>query len=223
MAEVVPRDKPAGFAAIVAAATAGSVAPERLMPRLSGSRAVFRPSTDPSATADQPVQVASAAPAITPRPKTAELRQGPVAEDIVPRPAPSDGASAIAAATGGVQPSRKPQADLTAATLAYAPAVTASAGSGTTAAVAVPRRRSADDARPASAPSGSMSGRLPAPVIKDPLAVFAALPDRSMPALISGAATTRTRTFASLSHPNQRRLEAAAVAKRACLRQPVRQ
>jgi hypothetical protein len=208
VAEVRPRDKPAGFAAIVAAATAGSVAPGTLDAQAqriaSGLPAVEQ---TPSANADQPVQVASAAPAITPRPKTAELRQGPVAEGIVPRPAPSDGASAIAAATGGVQPSRKPQADLTAATLAYAPSVSASAGGGTTAAVAVPRRRSADDARPASAPSGSMSGRLPAPVIKDPLAVFAALPDRSMPALISGAATTRTRTFASLSHPNQRRLE----------------
>lgn len=208
VAEVRPRDKPAGFAAIVAAATAGSVAPGTLDAQAqriaSGLPAVEQ---TPSENADQPVQVASAAPAITPRPKTAELRQGPAAEGVVPRPAPSDGASAIAAATGGIQPARKPQADLTAATLAYAPAVSASAGGGTTAAVALPRRRSADDARPADAPSGSMSGQLPAPVIKDPLAVFAALPDRSMPALISGAATTRTRTFASLSHPNQRRLE----------------
>ena len=208
VAEVVPRDKPAGFAAIVAAATAGSVAPGTLEAQAqriaSGLPAIEQ---TPSANVDQPVQVASAAPAITPRPKTAELRQGPAAEGIVPRPAPSDGASAIAAATGGIQPARKPQAELTAATLAYAPAVSASAGGGTTAAVALPRRRSADDVKSASAPSGSMSGRLPAPVIKDPLAVFAALPDRSMPALISGAATTRTRTFASLSHPNQRRLE----------------
>ncbi|MCA1243699.1 DUF882 domain-containing protein [Stappia stellulata] len=208
VAEVVPRGKPAGFAAIVAAATAGSVAPGTLDAQAqriaSGLPAVEQ---TPPANADQPVQVASAAPTITPRPKTAELRQGPTAEGIVPRPAPSDGASAIAAVTGGIQPARKPQAELTAATLAYAPAVTASAGGGTTAAVALPKRRSAADVKSASAPSGSMSGQLPAPVIKDPLAVFAALPDRSMPALISGAATTRTRTFASLSHPNQRRLE----------------
>eukprot|EP00873_Tetraselmis_striata_P001796 jgi/Tetstr1/422060/TSEL_012924.t1 len=208
VAEVVPRGKPAGFAAIVAAATAGSVAPGTLDAQAqriaSGLPAVEQ---TPPANADQPVQVASAAPAITPRPKTAELRQGPTGEGIVPRPAPSDGASAIAAVTGGIQPARKPQAELTAATLAYAPAVTASAGGGTTAAVALPKRRSAADVKSASAPSGSMSGQLPAPVIKDPLAVFAALPDRSMPALISGAATTRTRTFASLSHPNQRRLE----------------
>jgi uncharacterized protein YcbK (DUF882 family) len=206
VAEVRPRNKPAGFAAVVAAATAGSVVPGTLdsqAQRIASGLPAVEQAASPSA--DRPIQVASAAPAVTPRPRTAELRQGPTGEGIVPRPAPSDGASAIAAATGGVQPSRKPQGDLNAATLAYAPAVTASASGGTTGAIAVPRRRSADNA--ASAPAGSMSGRLPAPVIKDPLAVFAALPDRSMPALISGAATTRTLTFASLSHPNQRRLE----------------
>ncbi|WP_051242541.1 DUF882 domain-containing protein [Stappia stellulata] len=206
VADVRPRTKPAGFAAIVAAATAGAVAPGTLEAQAqriaSGLPAVEE---GPSEIAAQPVQVASAAPAITPRPRTAELRQGPTDGGILPRPAPSDGASAIAAATGGGQPSRKPQGDLNAATLAYAPAVAATATSAATGAIGVPRRRSADDSKPARV--GSMSGRLPAPVIKDPLAVFAALPDRSMPALISGAATTRTQTFASLSHPNQRRLE----------------
>nr|WP_172838576.1 DUF882 domain-containing protein [Stappia sp. ES.058] len=207
VAEVRPRTKPAGFAAIVAAATSGSVAPgtlEAQAQRIASGLPAIEP-TPPVSEARQPVQVASATPVVTPLPKTTELRQGPTGAGAFPRPAPGDGASAIAAATGAMQPSRKPQGDLNAATLAYAPAVTASAGGGGTGAIAVPRRRSAAEGAPARI--GSVSGRLPAPVIRDPLAIFAALPDRSMPALISGAATTRTRTFASLSHPNQRRLE----------------
>jgi len=39
------------------------------------------------------------------------------------------------------------------------------------------------------------------------MAGFASLPDKSAPALLSGAGTTRHQTFALLSHPNQRQLK----------------
>lgn len=206
VARVVPPSKPAGFAAIVARATDGAVAPGTLddqARRLAeGQPAVPVP---PAPVGEAPVVVAAAPPAQ--KPQELQTKLALAAADAVPRAAPNDGVSAIAAATGAGQPLRKPQ-ELTAATLAYAPAVTASvAGPADT--VAVPKRRAA---APASAPSSSASGAsvagsLPPAVLDDPLARFAALPDRSNPDLISGRVTTRTRRFATLSHPNQRQLE----------------
>ncbi|WP_428698454.1 DUF882 domain-containing protein [Stappia sp.] len=215
VAQLVPQAKPAGFSAIVAAATAGAVAPgtlEAQAQRLAnGLPPVDQPPTQTASVLApaQPVAVASA-----PLAKPAELRQGPLGQgqggnavlaSMVPRPAPADGVSAIAAATGATQPSAKPQSDITGATLAYAPAAVAASAS---APVGVPQRRAVPPAGAAKAARASVSGRVPEPVVRDPLARFAALPDRTaLPDLISGRTTTRTLTFARLQHPNQRRLE----------------
>jgi uncharacterized protein YcbK (DUF882 family) len=204
VAQVLPRTKPAGFSAVVAAATAGTVAPgtlEAQAQRLaSGLPPVDRPSASPES---QPTLVVASAPPAKP----AELRQGPLggaALAAVPRPAPADGVSAIAAATGATQPSSKPQPNL-AATLAYAPAAATAPATGP---VGIPQRRAAAPAEAGKTARASVSGRVPEPVIRDPLARFAALPDRTaLPDLISGRTTTRTQTFARLQHPNQRRLE----------------
>jgi len=55
-------------------------------------------------------------------------------------------------------------------------------------------------------PKQSVSGRIPREQIKDPLAGFASLPDKSEPKLLSSEGTMRHALFASLSHPNQRTL-----------------
>uniref|UniRef100_UPI003BAD5CC2 DUF882 domain-containing protein n=1 Tax=Stappia sp. TaxID=1870903 RepID=UPI003BAD5CC2 len=211
VANVVPRGKPGDFSAVVAAATTGSVAPGTLEAQAQRIAAGLppvevTPRSAPGSQEAAPIVVASAAPLAKP----AELRQGPLAgtrgqaDGALPRPAPADAASAIAAVTGAA-PSRKPQNDLGAqAALAFAPSTTsASAASGP---VAVPQRRQPSAQAGATRPA-SVSGRLPAPVIQDPLAKFAALPDRSLPGLMSGRTTTRTIAFARLSHPNQRQLE----------------
>ncbi|CAN0473985.1 unnamed protein product, partial [Scytosiphon promiscuus] len=201
VALVVPPSKPAGFSAIVAAATAGAVAPgtlEAQAQRLaSGLPPVDQPRTASVLAPAQPVAVASA-----PLAKPAELRQGPLGREqggnavlasMVPRPAPLDGVSAIAAATGATQPSAKPQTGIAGATLAYAPAAAAASAN---APVGVPQRRAVQAADAAKVARASVSGRVPEPVVRDPLARFAALPDRTaLPDLISGQTTTRTLTF----------------------------
>ena len=209
VANVVPRGKPGDFSAVIAAATTGSVAPGTLEAQAQRIAAGLPPVEDTPRSAPDgqqavPLVVASAAPLAKP----AELRQGPLsgtgrqANGALPRPAPADAASAIAAVTGAA-PSRKPQSELGAqAALAFAPSTT-SAASGP---VAVPQRRQ-PSAQAGATRAASVSGRLPAPVIQDPLAKFAALPDRSLPGLMSGRVTTRTTAFARLSHPNQRQLE----------------
>lgn len=214
VAQVIPRLKPQDFPAIVAAATGrgGSGTLDDQARRLAGGLpAVDTPAAvaareDAAPAAQAPITVA----AIAPPAKPAELRQGPIEAATgtalaaaLPRPAPTDGVAAIAAATGAA-PGRKPQADLTAATLAYAPATASASASGGNSAVAPSRA-----AAPAPATrQASVSGRLPEPVIRDPLARFAALPDRTaLPEILSGLTNTRTRTFAQLQHPNQRRLE----------------
>jgi hypothetical protein len=68
---------------------------------------------------------------------------------------------------------------------------------------AAPRPAASTASKPART---SVSGRIPKDQIVDPLAGFASLPDRSEPLLLTGEGTARHRTFAWLSHPNQRQL-----------------
>ncbi|MBS8261002.1 DUF882 domain-containing protein [Roseibium polysiphoniae] len=129
----------------------------------------------------------------------------------VPPVAPAtDPVAAIVAATGGGTVS--PASDtLAPATLAYA---SATAVPSLSKPASAPRSTSSLEApqlpRPGAATNAvarSVSGRIPLDEIKDPLAGFAGLPDKTEPRLISGSGTTRHGLFASLSHPKQRTLE----------------
>ncbi|MBD1547269.1 DUF882 domain-containing protein [Labrenzia aggregata] len=115
-----------------------------------------------------------------------------------------DPVSAIAAATGTGTPATKPAAPTT---LAYASATATAVPAGTNGQTRSGQGLSAAGNLPAKRPapsSQSVSGRIPREEIKDPLAGFASLPDKSEPKLISGRSTTRNRLFASLRHPFQR-------------------
>ncbi len=130
-------------------------------------------------------------------------------EETVPVPgtAPADNAvAAIAAATGTSIPSPMP-APRPETTLAYASAGTAPQplSRSLQPSATAQARKSASEA-PTRA-QASVSGRIPRDQIIDPLAGFASLPDKSEPALLSGAGSTRHRAFAWLSHPNQRALK----------------
>lgn len=113
-----------------------------------------------------------------------------------------DPVSAIAAATGTRQPISKPASPKT---LAYASATTLPTALALHAKVAQKAALSGDlNRRPPARPKQSVSGRIPLEDIKDPLAGFASLPDKSEPKLISGRNSARNRQFASLRHPFQR-------------------
>lgn len=118
------------------------------------------------------------------------------------KPPVLDPVSAIAAATGTGTPVVKPSAPTT---LAYASATAVPAGA--TGQARSGQNLFASGTRPAKRPAPSnpsVSGRIPRDEVKDPLAGFASLPDKSEPKLISGQSTTRNRLFASLRHPFQR-------------------
>ncbi len=123
----------------------------------------------------------------------------------------NDPVAAIAAATGTAvpspEPSPRPGSTLAYASAAPTPPELSRSLRGT--AVAAPEK--ASDNSPVAAPKAatarpSVSGRIPRNQIVDPLAGFASLPDRSESLVLTGANTTRHRTFAWLSHPNQRQL-----------------
>ncbi|WP_299816473.1 DUF882 domain-containing protein [uncultured Roseibium sp.] len=124
----------------------------------------------------------------------------------------SDPVAAIAAATGTVpSPSPAPRPETTLA-YASASAVPQSLSRSLRPSASVPQQKSVSRAGPATPAAAarklpSVSGRIPRDQIIDPLAGFASLPDKSAATLLSGAGTTRNRTFAGLSHPNQRKLE----------------
>jgi uncharacterized protein YcbK (DUF882 family) len=133
----------------------------------------------------------------------------------VPAPAPADDpVAAIAAATGTSVPSPAP-APRPETTLAYASATATPAslnrpqrpGVGTQARAPSSRTGSASTAASGQEKRPTVSGRIPRSQIRDPLAGFAGLPDKSEPTLLSGAGTTRHQAFAWLRHPNQRALE----------------
>ncbi|WP_343072405.1 DUF882 domain-containing protein [Roseibium litorale] len=120
----------------------------------------------------------------------------------VPASAPAnDPVAAILAATGKPTVNRANNG-LAPETLAYASATL------TPAAVAASAKKPVVAAKAHKPGKGeltrSVSGRIPVKEIKDPLAGFAGLPDKSAPMLLSSDGTMRNQTFASLSHPRQR-------------------
>ncbi|MEP1934088.1 MAG: DUF882 domain-containing protein [Roseibium sp.] len=126
----------------------------------------------------------------------------------IPASAPAtDPVAAIAAATGTNIPSPAP-APRSGTTLAYASATATPPSLKRSLRPAISARSDQPDTAATKRPQrSSVSGRIPRDQIVDPLAGFASLPDKSEPALISGVGTTRHRTFAWLSHPNQLQLK----------------
>ncbi|WP_434056137.1 DUF882 domain-containing protein [Roseibium sp.] len=137
-------------------------------------------------------------------------------EGAAPTAAPQtdDPVAAIAAATGTAAPFPAP-APRPEATLAYASATATPPVLNRSLRANPGLQRQADATQPEAATAGdrparaqpSLSGRIPRSQIVDPMAGFASLPDKSEPALLSGAGTTRHQKFALLSHPNQRQLK----------------
>jgi len=131
----------------------------------------------------------------------------------VPVSAPTDDpVAAIAAATGTAAPSPTP-APRPETTLAYASATATPPSLNRSLRPSISAQQRPPATRPGSEAAAtaqktraSVSGRIPRDQIIDPLAGFASLPDKSAPALLSGAGTTRHQAFAWLSHPNQRAL-----------------
>jgi len=172
----------------------------------------------PNQTIDTRFQVARA-PAQKPTTGLSEAAQAAAAtlgqSDTIPIPATSptdDPVAAIAAATGTSVPSPTP-APRPETTLAYAsatatpPSVNRSLRPSLGAQQRPPAERPGlTAAATAQKTRASVSGRIPRDQIVDPLAGFASLPDKSAPALLSGAGTTRHQAFAWMSHPNQRAL-----------------
>ncbi|NBN65290.1 DUF882 domain-containing protein [Microvirga tunisiensis] len=148
---------------------------------------------------------------VVPTAKPRELVLAAAAPVATPRPAPqipaSDPMAAIAAATG-TEPLRKPQMSTSA--LAYAsPAATElqmTSRQVLQMKAAAAAAKMAKDLRKPAKPAPTVSGLVPPPVIVDPLAGFASLPDKSSPELISGTSTLRSISFADMSHPNQRQI-----------------
>ncbi|MDN3720818.1 hypothetical protein QW131_20280 [Roseibium salinum] len=118
--------------------------------------------------------------------------------------------AAIAAATGSA-PAPEPRPETTLAYASAGPAPQSLSRSLVPSATMTQTKDEADRRAAVgpvtnSATQASVSGRIPRDEIVDPLAGFASLPDKSAPALLSGAGTTRHQAFAWLSHPNQRQL-----------------
>jgi len=141
----------------------------------------------------------AAVEASIPVPPTAPATD-PVAA-IVAAAGPSPSANASAAAVPPTPP----------ATLAYASATATPPAPRSSAALQPSREERQSPSAPQQTreqqkPEPSVSGRIPKDQIKDPLAGFASLPDKSEPKLLSSEGTMRHALFASLSHPNQRTL-----------------
>lgn len=172
----------------------------------------------PNQTLDTRFQVARA-PAQKPNTglseaaRTAAATLGQTGSVPVPSAAPTDDpVAAIAAATGTSVPSPTP-APRPETTLAYASASATPPSLNRSLRPSISGQQRPPATRPGSTATAaaqetraSVSGRIPRDQIVDPLAGFASLPDKSAPALLSGAGTTRHQAFAWLSHPNQRAL-----------------
>ncbi len=143
--------------------------------------------------------------------QTAALNETSLSGRIpVPPIAPAtDPVAAIVAATGGTPAGSSNT--LTPSTLAYAsataiPAPVKPAPVGNSRSAALSSGNALRTGVAKNAPARSVSGRIPLNEIRDPLAGFAGLPDKTEPRLITGTDTTRHKLFASLSHPDQRSL-----------------
>ncbi len=182
---------------------------------------------EPSAE-EVPILVA-ALPLAKPRPIAPE----PAVVAALPMPAPSNPRDAISALTESEAPlASKATVSLPGTELAYASAVprplppTFAGVRSAEAARAAPARRPLEVASlqgtqateselRAYAPARRAAGDAPQPSITgsfppeaDPFARFAALPGGNEPRLLSGDSSTRTKAFADLRHPDQRRLTA---------------
>ncbi len=208
VASVVPLAKPAVASAPIQVASVA--APNTL----DAQRIALETGASPAVANSDRFAAASALPSQKPADallkatQVAALNQQNVAGSVpLPAQAPTDDpvAAIVAATSGDSQSTPTPVAAPTA--LAYASAT------------ATPAAFSRQNGRPNAAKAGarstpakqtlerSVSGRIPRNEIRDPLAGFAGLPDKSETLLISGAGTTRHRLFASLSHPRQRSLK----------------
>ncbi|MEJ8473089.1 DUF882 domain-containing protein [Roseibium sp. H3510] len=208
-ANVFPTAKPA--VAIAKPLQVASIAPNTL----DSQRVSLEQGQPPATTPARRFDFATAAPSQKPgdelvkAAEVAALSQPNFSGRIpIPRALPaSDPAAAIIAATGGTaRGDTKPT--ITPSTLAYASTLPSSLATTPNRKAQIAMAKAATkQAERASATKHSVSGRIPLAEIKDPLAGFAGLPDKSEPRLISSKTTTRNRLFASMSHPDQRTLE----------------
>ncbi|WP_235974844.1 DUF882 domain-containing protein [Stappia albiluteola] len=232
LAGVLPRSKPANLITVAEAPAAPGTLDAQAQ-RLRTGKPAIETAAD---TLGGFIQTASAAQEITPvaaerfepafssRPQVkpeAVLALAAASHAAIPRPAPANGVDAIAAATqGDVGRKKGGQAPLGNAVLAYgaAPTTTASLGGSTAPSLTGRAAQNAapQSARPAARTGPSLSGQVPIAPIDDPLAQFAALPDRAAtPGIMSGRVSAKAMAFASFSHPNQRQLgELLATANR---------
>lgn len=208
-----PTIKPADSTAQVQLASAPPPPPNTL----DAQRAALRAGqpTAASRPLDARFQVAEA-PAQKPNPTLAAATQQAAQRLGGPAPIPAaapatDPVAAIAAATGTALPSPVP-APRPETTLAYASATATPPDANRLLTGATASQARAPAPQPTttgarSTPRPTVSGRIPKDQIVDPLAGFASLPNKSKTAFLSGMATTKSKAFASLSHPNQRQLE----------------
>ncbi len=133
------------------------------------------------------------------KPKNAsDLASASMVPVPVAAPAPSDAIAAIAAATEPQsQVGSEQETQLLASAMAYAPSASRAEM------VSSDQRQSTRKPETDATPKMSVSGQGPAVPGRDPLAHFAALPDREVPGLLSAGERTETASFASLSHPKQ--------------------
>ncbi|GGB32432.1 hypothetical protein GCM10011316_00640 [Roseibium aquae] len=213
--DIAPAEKPA---------LAGARPPESAPPgtldaqRIALAQNAPNPASAPQGPADADrFDIAGIIPNKKPQPALLAASQT-AATAPIPAPAPdnvsgNDPVAAIVAAAGpAIRNPGAPQGTLAPAptTLAYASATAIPAAPlGTPVARSLEAPRSpASSAAPRSddRPRPSVAGRIPRDQIKDPLAGFASLPDKSEPKLLSSEGTMRHALFASLRHPNQRTL-----------------
>jgi len=216
LANIAPAPKPKGLiAAPIQVASTALVVPGTL----DGQRVALEQGAPNPAIPPAPAQDRFDVSGIIPnqKPQTAlitaslneAVKKKQIADGIpIPPASPVDNAvSAIAAVTGGTatpapMPARPP------ATLAYASAAATQTALRTSlASKAIARAPQKPAVRKSIKSQQTLSGRIPKAQIQDPLSGFVGLPDKSAPQLLSGDGTMRRKLFASLRHPDQRRLK----------------
>ncbi len=214
LAKIAPAPKPRNFTAPgIQVASAQPPAPGTLdAQRVALETGAPNPAAPPPSPAR--FEVAAIVPNQKPQSElitaslNAAVKQKQIAAGIpIPPASPVDDAvSAIAAATStgpAPTPALRP-----ATTLAYASAsATPVALRASLESKAIAHAPQKPVAQRKAQPQQSVSGRIPKDQIQDPLAGFAGLPDKSEPKLLSGEGTMRRALFASLHHPNQRKMK----------------